>query len=94
MLTGGQPFDGGHLAVADRRHARLAGADRLAFQMYRAGPAQSLATAILRPGEMEMITQHPQQRRVGVRAHGVRLAVNGHSKSHATLLDSTGFAPN
>ena len=55
----------------DLRHRRLAGAHRLAVEMHRAGAAQADAAAEFGAGQLEMLANHPQKRRVAI---GVDLA--------------------
>src|SRR5436853_4923753 len=67
----------------DRHHARAfhaadrggAGAHRLAIDVHGARAAERRAAAELRSGELQLIADHPQQRRAGLRFRRDRLAV-------------------
>jgi hypothetical protein len=60
----------------------LAGLDRRAVQVHRAGAALTDAAAVFRADEAERIAQHPEQRRRGIDvvADGMPAAVDGQSQ--------------
>ncbi len=61
-----------------------------AVEMDCAGAAQGLTAAILGPGQIELIPQDPEQRRIGVDVHTPHLAVNGHGQCHDQSLAPDG----
>ena len=60
------------LAVADGRHRRDAGADRLAVEMHRAGAALREPAAEMRIVEADVVAQRIEQRHVRIGVDGVR----------------------
>ena len=71
-----QPLDGRDRSAFDSRHRHRAGAHRSAIDVHGAAAAERDATTELRSVETEVLTQHPQQRRVRVRLDGARLAID------------------
>ena len=69
----------------DHRHRRDAGADRVAVDVHGAGAAGRDAAAELGAGQLEMLAQHPQQRRVAVHSHLFALTVEDEG-GHGGLL--------
>src|SRR5262249_8437930 len=72
-----EPFDRGHAAPREILDRVEAGVVRLAVDVYRARAALPGAAAELRPRELEILAQDPQQRRVRQRGDGMALAVDG-----------------
>ena len=62
--------------LRERRHAR---ASRHAVDVHGARPAQRHPAAVLGAGEIEPVTQHPQERRIGRSVGLKRRAVDGES---------------
>ena len=57
----------------------------IAVDMHGAGAAGGNAAAVFRAGEIEMLAQDPQERRVGIDRHLPSLTVDGEC-SHERLL--------
>jgi len=66
LAVGRQTFDCRNLGARDERQRRLAGSHGLAVKMYRARPAETAAAAVFGPGQAEVISQRPENRRVGI----------------------------
>src|SRR5438034_2415666 len=73
--VGREALDRRHLRAFHGSELRGAGAHRLAVDMHRARAAECRAAAELGTGELELIADHPQQRRAVLRLRGDRLAV-------------------
>jgi len=71
-----QAFDGGDLLAAEIRHLHAARAGRFAVDMHGAGAALGDAAPELCPGELEMLTQHPEEWGIGLCLDGDRLAID------------------
>ena len=76
LLRRAEAGEGHDLGVADRRHRRHAGADRLAVEMHRAGAALRQAAAEMRIVEADVVAQRIEQRHVRIGIDGVGLAVH------------------
>src|SRR5215475_12367746 len=70
-LDGDDPVRGLHAG-----HGNGTGADDLAVEVHRAGPALRDAAAVLRPGEADLLADHPQERCIGLDLHVADLAVD------------------
>src|SRR5947209_3140580 len=82
---GREPLDRHHVGAfhaADRGGAR---AHRLAIDVHGARAAERRTAAELRPGELQLIADHPEQRRAVLRFRGDRLAVEI-ERDHRFLL--------
>src|SRR5262249_27753371 len=75
-LTGGQSLDGSDLLAGYRGDWRDARASRLPVKMHRTCAAQCHAAAELGTGEIEIVAQYPQQRRVRCCIDGNGLTVD------------------
>src|SRR5688572_25669441 len=83
---GREAFDRGDPAprhVLQRIQARLR---RLAVEMHRARAALAYAAAELRAGELQVLAQNPQQRRVFLRGDGMATAVDGERRGDLAHL--------
>src|SRR6185295_516029 len=77
-----QPFERRHLLAGDGRDGRLAGTDRAAIEVHRAGAAQAGAAAELGAFQVEDITDDPQQRHVRRDIDSRGLSVNSEGNGH------------
>src|SRR5579872_1831202 len=59
-----QALDRRNLFRANRRYRSLARAHSLAIKVHRARAAKSHSAAVLRAGQVELVTQHPEQRSI------------------------------
>src|ERR671927_66515 len=75
ITRGRKPFDRRHLRALHRAERRDARAHCLAIHMHRARAAVRGAAAELRPRELQLIAEHPQERRAFLRLSGYRLAI-------------------
>ncbi len=75
-------FDGGDGCVADIFEHGLAGTDRHAVQMDRAGAALGNAATEFRSGHAEFVTKHPQKRCFRVRVDRARFSIDGEGGGH------------
>jgi hypothetical protein len=66
LWRGAHGFDRRNRAVRDRGNRRDTRADWRAVHVHRAGSAGADAAAVLRAGQAQVITQHPQQRGSGI----------------------------
>ncbi len=64
--VGGQAFDGRNVRAFDRCHRHDTRARRRAVHIDRAGAAQRRAAAVLGAGQLQVVTQDPQDRRGGI----------------------------
>src|ERR1019366_9787812 len=60
----GEPLEGGHLLADGARERRYAGADFLAVEQDRTGPALGKSTTELRSGQLKIVSQDIEQRGV------------------------------
>ena len=82
--TTGQAFDGGHRLAGDVGHGDRAGAHRLAIDMDRAGAADGNAAAELRPDDVQVLAQDPEQRLVRFGIDLTYLTVHG-ERDHRSI---------
>ncbi len=61
----GQAFDGRDLRARDLADRRHAGSHRLAIEVHGARAAEGHAAAEFGAGEIELVAEHPEERRVG-----------------------------
>src|SRR6266545_4771258 len=69
-------LDGDDVPAGERRRRRDARADGAAVDVNGARSALSDAAAVLRPGQAELVTEHPQERNVAVGVDGPARAVD------------------
>src|SRR5262249_8814709 len=74
--VGRQPFDGGDRLAFDELDRHRAGAHRLAVDMDRAGPAGGNAAAELGAGELQVLAQDPQERRIAIQCDFLALSID------------------
>src|SRR5262245_14062816 len=72
---GGEALDGGDTLAFGGRDRCDAGAYRDAVEVDGAGAAERGAAAVLRPGELELVAQHPEQRGGRLGLYGDLLAI-------------------
>ena len=70
-----QAFDRGHAPAGDIGYLNAARAGGLAVEVHRAGTALRDAAPEFRAGQLELLTDDPKQRRVGLCLHADRFAV-------------------
>jgi hypothetical protein len=75
--VGREPLDGGDRQSLDHRHRRDAGTNGIAVDVHGAGAAGRDPAAELGTGQLEMLAQHPQQRRVAVDPDLLALTIEG-----------------
>src|SRR6476661_5446614 len=92
-LTSGKTLDGRYLGLADRRHRKRAGAQRLAIKEDSAGTALGNPASELGAGEAEIFAKDPQQRRVVGRVHGMGPTVDLELECHRRLSVSSTPTP-
>src|ERR1700683_2889160 len=70
-----QPLDRRYVTLANGAHKQLAGARGLTVKVHRAGAAGSDAAAEFGAHEAKRVSQHPQERCVGIHVESVKLFI-------------------
>jgi len=87
VAVGGQAFNRGDSLAADAGDGRNAGARRFAVDVHSAGSAQRHTASEFRPGHIQDIAQHPEQRhiRTDIRQR-LGFSIQLESDGHGVLL--------
>ena len=86
---GGKTFNGGDLFsghTRDRQHTR---ARRFSVDVHGAGTALHDAAPEFRPGHIEGVAKHPQERHILADVHRLSFSVESESDDHRVLLKQT-----
>jgi hypothetical protein len=90
LAVGCQSLNRGDLVIEDYTQGQDTGTRRASVYMDRAGTALGNATAILRPGEAEAITQDPQQWCPRLSVDLIRFAIHAQG-NHGSPPSAQGF---
>jgi hypothetical protein len=72
----GNALNGGDLLLAEIGNPQQAGECRLAVELDCAGAAEAPSAAEFRAGQAELVTQHPEQRGVGIDPDAALLTID------------------
>ena len=86
-----QTFNCRYLLLPDRGRFGCAGPLRLAVNQYGTGPTLAFAASVFRPGEIEMLTQHAEERSLRVGVNGEILSVNDKAETAHSITTSEGW---